>query len=91
MPLAYFDRFVIDLTQEDAETGSHSGSCDDDIAWLRTQTRVQEELDRIPADDLRAELKEYGAWSEEELADHENNLDRILWLACGNILDNPGE
>ena len=52
---------------------------------------MQEELDRIPADDLRAELKEYGAWSEEELADHEANLDRILWLACGNILDNPQE
>lgn len=87
MPLAYFNRFVIDLTQEDAETGSHAGPCDDDIAWLRTQNRVQEELDRIPADDLCDELKEYGAWSEEELADHDANLDRILWLACGNIIE----
>lgn len=87
MAIAYFNRFTIELTLDDAKTGRHQGRCDDDIAWLRTQERVQAELERIPADDLRAELKEYGAWDKQELADHDANLDRILWLACGNIIE----
>jgi hypothetical protein len=42
-------------------------------------------LDKISAYSLRAELREYGAWNEEELSNHEDNLARILWIACGNI------
>jgi hypothetical protein len=39
---------------------------------------------------LSAELKEYGAWDAEELADHEQNLQRILWLASGDITEQDG-
>ena len=30
-------------------------------------------------------LREYGAWDAEELADHEANARRVLWLACGDV------
>jgi large repetitive protein len=33
-------------------------------------------------------LDEYGAWDDKELRDHAQNLQRILWLACGDIVDN---
>ena len=36
---------------------------------------------------LRDELREYGAWDENELADHDQNLQRLLWLAAGDIVD----
>jgi hypothetical protein len=34
---------------------------------------------------LAAELREYGAWDDDELSEHDANLERILWLACGDI------
>ncbi len=77
----------LNLTPEDASSGSHSGSCDEDIAALRTVPYIAYQLARIPADRLRAELLEYGAWDDDDLSDHDANLDRILWLACGDLCD----
>lgn len=37
----------------------------------------------VPADDARRFLKGYGAWDAEELADDEQNLRRVFWLAMG--------
>lgn len=85
MALAYFERFVIELTRDEAQTGSHVGQCDDDIAWLRQQKNIDEQLCALSEEDVRSELEEYGAWDDEELADHDANLSRVLWLACGDI------
>jgi hypothetical protein len=35
-------------------------------------------------------LKEYGAWDRQELADHDQNLQRILWLAACDITEQKG-
>lgn len=40
---------------------------------------------------LASELQEYGAWDETELADHEQNLQRILWLAAGDIIEQDAQ
>jgi hypothetical protein len=85
--LAYFNRFVIELTLEQAESGAHQGQCDDDIAMLLREPAIDAELARIPAGDIAAELRAYGAWDDEQLADYDANLTRILWLACGAIKD----
>ena len=34
--------------------------------------------------------KEYGAWDDEERTDHDQNLQRILWLAAGDITEQEG-
>lgn len=34
---------------------------------------------------IRAELKKYGAWTDDELADDEMNRRRIIWVAACNI------
>ena len=51
--------------------------------WL-TDPKVKAQLSKIPADAIRAHLKEYGAWYSEELGNHEENLMRTLWIACGD-------
>ena len=43
--------------------------------------------ERLPADKIRAELKEYGAWDEIELADDDANLRRLIWAAANNIAE----
>ena len=79
----------LQLTQDDVDAGYHSGACDDDIACLRREPRIAAQLDALDPALLRAELKEWGAWDAEQLADHDENLSRILWLACGDLYDNP--
>lgn len=75
------------MTLAEARSISHSGPCDDDVATLIKRPKFRSQLDDIDPDMLRAELKEYGAWEDAELQDHDTNLQRILWLAAGDIAD----
>ena len=87
MKYSHFERFELELSYEDALSASHQGSCDDDVRALSETAYVRAQLDKLDPDKVRAELKGYGAWDAEELADHEQNLQRILWLAAGHIRD----
>ena len=84
---ASFNRFEIQMTKAQAESCSHSGSCDDDVSALSRVPSIRRQLDKIESDSIRAELKEYGAWDSTELADDAQNRQRILWIAAGNIAD----
>jgi len=75
------------LNLDDARQGHHQGQCDDDIASLRNVPYISETLAKINPETLRQELREYGAWDNDELANHEENLNRILWIACGDICE----
>lgn len=82
---AVFERFEIELPYACVESCSHRGDCDDDVQfWLSTRPSLLEGIDH---DDIRAELKEYGAWSADELADDEANRRRILWIAACNAME----
>jgi hypothetical protein len=77
----------LQMTKAQAQVMSHSGSCDADVADGRKIPAIKRQLDKIKPEVLKLVLKEYGAWDDEELNDHEQNLDRILWLAAGDIAD----
>jgi len=83
-------RIEFELTLEQAHTGYHIGACDAGVAELRKDPEIAAKLAKLDRDTLRAELDEYGAWDEEELKDHDQNLNRILWLACGDIVEQHG-
>jgi len=36
-------------------------------------------------DAIRSELKETGAWDDDELEDDDANLERLLWISANNI------
>jgi len=78
-------RIELQIKPEDAEACSHSGQCDDDVDALRKEPYIREQLDRLSPALVAECLREYGAWDAEELADHESNLDRLLWCACCDI------
>lgn len=83
---AYFDYIgSIELPIEIIELCPLSGACDTAIAIMRKLPEVIAELSQIEPAKLIQELSKYGAWEPEELANHEDNLDRILWLACSDI------
>jgi len=80
-------RIEIHLTLQQARSASHPGPCDADVLALSREPRVAEQLARIVPAILRDELLGYG-WDAAECQDHDQNLQRVLWLAAGDILDN---
>lgn len=64
---------------------SHSGDCTEDVQRCMELPEVKAELSEIDPDQLRKELREYGAWDDQQLSSHGDNLERILWIAAGNI------
>ena len=68
----------LQMTLEQAESASHQGECDQDVKDLIPF--LKDQLDRIDPDILRKELKEYGAWDDLELSDHESNIQRLVWI-----------
>ena len=82
-------RIELNIPKEYVNIGYHQGQCDADIAYLRNTEKLYLQLKAIDPATLMDELREYGAWDDQELADHESNLDRILWLACGDLHDDP--
>jgi hypothetical protein len=91
MVWATFNLFEFELKLSDAEDMSQSGPVDAIVADYLNEPYIKQQLDAIPADKIRAELKEYGAWDAEELSDDEQNRARILWIASGNIRDGDYE
>ena len=83
-------RIELQMTLEQAESASHSGDCDEDTQELSKVPAIAEQLGKIDAVTLSDDLKEYGAWDAEELADHAQNLQRILWLAACDIAERDG-
>lgn len=94
MHFGYFDGLRgngIEMTYEDALSGSHQGSCDEDVAYLVQKPAIAAQLDAIGADAIRAGLKDSGAYDAEELADDEQNRHRAVWFACCDIRENGGD
>ncbi len=62
-----------------------------DSAASRLASRITDPFDTPDLQqDLRDELSEYGAWNDEELSSHAENLKRALWLACLDAQEGNG-
>ena len=76
----------IEIDIKDAKKGYHSGSCDADIAELQKKEYIAKQLNPIPLETLCSILDEYGC--EYDDGDDKEEIESIvLWLACGNIVD----
>ena len=78
-------RIELQLWQSDSEAGHHQGDCLQDVQELLTLPYIYNQLDALDSDLIAAELGEYGCWDDAELSDHSVNLERLLWIACGDI------
>ena len=78
---AYFNRFDLELPAQAIADCHHTGRCDSDVAFWEPQI----DLSAIDPDDIRAELEECGAWDDSELANDQDNRERLIWIAAGNI------
>lgn len=80
----------IEMTEEQARRGYHQGDCEPGVTGLLSE--LESQLSKLDPETLRVELKGYGAWTDEELANHKENILRWVWLSCGDVterLDSP--
>lgn len=75
------------LTKQQARSATHPGPCDADVLALSKEPAVAAQLAKLDHEKVRKTLREYGAWDEVELLDHEQNLQRLLWIAAGDIAE----
>lgn len=80
-------RLNLEMSREDFESGYHSGDCENDVRALMALPHVASQVAEWSHDDMRSNLSEYGAWSDEELDDEDMCRVRTLWLACGDVTD----
>jgi hypothetical protein len=73
------------LTKQQVLKGDHQGDCKSDIIELMKLPSIKKIMSNLDKDLLKRELKELGAWDEIELCNHDDNLKRILWIACCDI------
>jgi len=80
-------RIDLQITKKQAQACSHPGQCDQDVADLKKNPAISRQLKKLDPAIVAACLSEYGAWDAVELSDHDQNLDRLLWIACCDIAE----
>lgn len=75
------------LTLSDARACTHSGDCTGDVKRVAQKPYVLKQTAQFDPEKLAKELKEYGAWNSEQLADHKENIIRWVWLSAGDITE----
>ena len=85
---ASFNRFELDLPLSIVVACSQPGQdASSDVEQALRDIKLLHQLDQMDTEDIREELAEYGAWDEEQLADDEENLRRLVWVAAGQLRD----
>ena len=82
---AAFNRFALNITKAQVLRAYHAGAMDNDIMFLSKVPGISRQLKKLDPEQVRAELAEYGAWNEEELQDHAQNLQRVLWIGVTDL------
>lgn len=80
--------FQMSLAQ--AESVSQPGKdAEEDVRALMRDPDMKEVVDYLSdnMDNVKKELKEYGAWDDEELEDEDMNIVRMIWLAGTQITE----
>jgi hypothetical protein len=63
---------------------SAQGSCDDAVDYWAPRIARPE---KAPPELLASELREFGAWDAEQLADDDANWRRWIWTACCDLAE----
>lgn len=73
------------ITIHDAQKCSQSGDMEQNILDLMQKRYIKRQISTLNPECLKRELKECGAWGDDELNDQQQNIVRFLWLSCCDI------
>lgn len=72
----------LDIKREDMESVPKSGPADEYIADLLTLPYIKKQTDAWDKEALAEELEGYSDW---DVTNHQDNVERMLWLAVGDL------
>jgi hypothetical protein len=77
----------LNITKKVALECSRSGDNEYSVNYYMNQSKYKKQLDKLNPIQVRQELNDLGAWDDDELSNHADNLQRLFWVSCGNIVD----
>lgn len=77
----------LNITKAVANECSRSGNNEYSVNYYMNLPKYKKQLLKLDKEQVRQELNDLGAWEDDELENHNDNLQRLFWLACGNISD----
>ena len=80
-------RIKLEFRPEDITHVCRSGANDDYVEDVVRLPRVRDQLMKLDSDSVRGILREYGAWDDDELRNHVQNLHRLVWIALWDCKD----
>ena len=80
-------RIELEFRPEDITHVCRSGANDDYVEDVVRLPRVRDQLMKLDSDSVRGILREYGAWDDDELRNHVQNLHRLVWIALWDCKD----
>lgn len=83
--------FSLTMARSDAESVSGPGPADENVATLTRTPAIASQLDALDPESIRRELRKFGAWEAEELADDDANRERLVWIAGCELREEGGE
>ena len=79
-------RIEFQMTLEQAQSVFHPGQCDSDVKCLSNMPEIKAITDKLDPETVKIVVGEmYGDITDEELNDHESNIQRLLWMAGCDI------
>ncbi len=81
--IASFNRFEIEFPVDAVHDCSGGGDATEAVTYWANQI----DLTHISDEALVDELSEYGAWSDDELSDRDENELRIVWIGACDIAE----
>ena len=76
---------ALSLRRTDVESCAQSGRNDEAVEEALRAPYVIAQFEALDPDAIRSEIREYGAWDDQELADDAQNQARLLWCAAWSI------
>jgi hypothetical protein len=71
----------LEMTVDQMNMVPASGDGEPGVLALLAEPSIKEQVDKLNPETVRKVLHGYGTWDAEQLADHEANIMRLLWLA----------
>lgn len=78
----------IKISPKDIKLLTKPGDATENVKMVAKKLYMVKQLANIPKESLVKELKEYGAWDDEELSNHNENLLRWIWICASEELHN---
>ena len=78
-------RIEFQMTLEQVSMVPLMGQADDGVKALSQESDIMAQLNKYTPELIVECLSDYGSWSDEELKDHKQNIQRLLWIAACDI------